>query len=127
MNTSLVVLTFFCGFQLSDPVLQKGVLGYAEVLALQDDPALGCVAIQRGKKALWDGYLGFFQDCQNYLDSNKTKQGGDMCSSDADCFTTCDNSTTTCSSPSDTDYFGHFPPLFPLRVLPRYAPSKQNA
>ncbi len=108
-----------CALQLGGPsaaaLLQRGLLGYAEVLALQDDPALGCTAIQSGMKAAWGGYLDFFQNCQDYLDNNKTKQGDGACASNADCFTACDTATATCTSPSETDYFGLYPSPVPCR------------
>jgi hypothetical protein len=61
-------------FQISDSAafLQKGLLGYEEILALQKDPTQGCVAIQRSAKASWEAYMNFYQECQDLLDNSNT-------------------------------------------------------
>jgi hypothetical protein len=82
--------------------VQRGLLGYEEVLALQNDPVLGCIAIKSENEAPWGRYMVAFDDCTQYLDDNKTKLGEDMCSSKSDCYSSsCDSGTMTCTPPSN--------------------------
>ena len=102
--------------------MQRGLLGYQEVLDLQNDPVLGCIAIKSNSKAFWGGYMASFDNCTQYLDDNKTKQGEDMCFSNSDCYSlSCDNGTQTCTPPSN--YLGSLRTCFAPSLILRSVPT----
>jgi hypothetical protein len=68
---------------------------------LRNDPVRGCSA-QRASKTgddVWQRLSAFYQTCQTRLQSQQTKDGRDTCSSDDDCYTSCDlnNSPARCT------------------------------
>ena len=93
--------------------LQRGLLGYADVLNYQGDAALGCKAsrLVQAPESARAGYSDVLAACDAILEKNQTREGGAACYHDADCYAGCDLSAKMCKAPSTRGYFGANPRL----------------
>jgi hypothetical protein len=80
--------------------VQRALLGYGDMLNVQSDAALGCLAALRlqATEEIWNNYQGFMKKCINILEKNLTRDGGTECANDADCYTMCNRETKTCDA-----------------------------